>query len=225
MGPETMDLGKTESAKENPTKISPQAEGNMRTGDIDPKGNERERLGAVVDPEMGKEKVEDVRPAADLIHGNTAEQNAQGQIVGDRILSSVSEISDSKTIVVAEPIVKIGNEMIERLMVMQAVNGAKQEVVIVFKEHMLPGTQVSLVREGTSLNLSFSVNNLQSMEVLTANHSGLRNFLLDQLKDINAVNIEMKEGHMERDSSQDHHAKQQRNREGKAEDYENADKS
>jgi hypothetical protein len=82
-------------------------------------------------------------------------------------------------------------------MVVNAVNSAKQEVVIVFKENVLPSTQVTLVREKSELTLSFTTTNLQSFDLLSANHDGLRNFLLEQLKDLTNIyaSFDHKESH------------------------------
>jgi hypothetical protein len=112
---------------------------------------------------------------------------------GDKILNAVNQISDAKMTVSTNTIAKIGIEIIERLMVVQAVDTAKQEVVIVFKESVLPGTQVSLVREKSELSLTFTTANNHSMDLLTTGHDGLRNFLLDQLKDISTVHIKFEE--------------------------------
>jgi hypothetical protein len=110
-------------------------------------------------------------------------------VSGEKVLTGLDQISDTKIVVSAEAISKVGNEVIERLVVVQSVNGAKQEVVMAFKDNVLPGTQLSLLREGSVLSLAFTTVNTQSLEFLTAGQDGLRNFLLEQLKDITAVHI------------------------------------
>jgi hypothetical protein len=65
---------------------------------------------------------------------------------GEKILDTIGQVSDIKITVPAKTISKIGNENIEHLRIVQSVN-ATHEAVIVFKENILSGTQVSLVRE------------------------------------------------------------------------------
>ncbi|MDR0590605.1 MAG: hypothetical protein LBG09_02000, partial [Puniceicoccales bacterium] len=149
-----------------------------------------------------------------------------GEIPGEKILANIAEKSDNKSIVAAESIVKIGSEIVERLMLVQAVSHAKQEVIITFKEDtVLPGTQLSVVREGSSIYLDFFAANLQSFNFLTANHSGLRNFLLERLQDVNIVNIEVKEGNVNHAAPRDQRQKHQRESQKNPQNDENLYKS
>jgi hypothetical protein len=143
---------------------------------------------------------------------------------GEKILDALGQLSDTKITVPAETISKIGNEIIERLMIVQSVNAAKQEVIVAFKEHVLPGTQVSLVREKSELSLVFTTTNVQSMEFLATGQDGLRNFLLEQLKDITAVHIKF-EGRESGDSGGKDPQKRQRNQQSERGNEENEPQS
>ncbi|MDR2812378.1 MAG: type III secretion HpaP family protein [Puniceicoccales bacterium] len=136
--------------------------------------------------------------------------------LGEKILDSLGQVSNTQSVASAETISKIGNEIIERLMIVQSINAAKQEVVVAFKENVLPGTQVSLVREKSELSLVFTTFNAQSMEFLVAGHDGLRNFLLEQLKDTTAVHIKFEgreSGDLGEKNSQRHRQNQQSEKE------------
>ncbi|MDR2372438.1 MAG: hypothetical protein LBD60_04820 [Puniceicoccales bacterium] len=139
---------------------------------------------------------------------------------GEKILGTLGQISDTKIIVSAEAISKIGNEIIERLRIIQSVNTAKQEVVITFKENVLSGTQVSLVREKSELSLVFTTVDAQSMEFLAAGYDGLRNFLLEQLKDITTVHIKF-EGREFSDLVEKNPQKRQQNQQDQQSEKEN----
>ncbi|MDR0740687.1 MAG: hypothetical protein LBF34_03185 [Puniceicoccales bacterium] len=139
---------------------------------------------------------------------------------GEKILGTLGQISDTKIIVSAEAISKIGNEIIERLRIMQSVNTAKQEVVITFKENVLSGTQVSLVRKKSELSLVFTTVDAQSMEFLAAGYDGLRNFLLEQLKDITTVHIKF-EGREFSDLVEKNPQKRQQNQQDQQSEKEN----
>jgi hypothetical protein len=138
----------------------------------------------------------------------------------EKILNTPEQISDPQIIASAEIISKIGNEIIERLMIAQSVNAAKQEVVIVFKENVLPGTQVSLFRDGSELSLTFKTVNTQSLELLTAGQDNLQNFLVDQLKDIKAVHIKL-EGRESDDLNEKNQQRRQQNQQSQEENDEN----
>jgi hypothetical protein len=139
---------------------------------------------------------------------------------GEKALDVLGQVSDTKISAPAETISKVGNEIIERLMVVQSVNAAKQEVVIVFKENILPETQVSIVREKSELSLVFTTVNVQSLEFLTAGQDGLRNFLLDQLKDITTIHIKS-EGKESGDLGEKNPQKRQQNQQSEKENDEN----
>jgi hypothetical protein len=139
---------------------------------------------------------------------------------GEKILDTLGQISNTQLTAPAETISKIGSEIIERLMIVQSVNAAKQEVVVAFKENVLPGTQVSLVREKSELSLVFTTFNAQSMEFLAAGHDGLRNFLLEQLKDMTAVHIKF-EGRESGDFGEKNSQRHRQNRQSEKENDEN----
>ncbi|MDR1906627.1 MAG: type III secretion HpaP family protein, partial [Puniceicoccales bacterium] len=144
-------------------------------------------------------------------------------VSGEKVLETLGQISDTKIIAPAETISKIGYEIVERLMIAQSVNAVKQEVIIVFKENVLPGTQVSLVREKSELSLMFTTVNTQSMESLTAGQDGLRSFLFEQLKDITAIHIKFEE-RGSGDLSEKNPQKRQQNQQSKEENSENTSK-
>jgi hypothetical protein len=148
-----------------------------------------------------------------------------GETSGEKILANIAGKSDSQSIVAAEPIVKIGNEIVERIMLIQAVSNAKQEVIIAFNDSVLPGTQLSLVREGPSIYLNFFATNSQSFNLLAANHGELRDFLLKQLQDVNVVNIEVKEGNMDHATPRDQRQKHPRDPKKDPQSEENPHKS
>jgi hypothetical protein len=140
--------------------------------------------------------------------------------LGEKILDTLGQVSNTPIIISAGTISKIGNEIIERLMVIQSVGAAKQEVVIVFKENVLPGTQASIVRDKSELSLVFTTVNAQSMEFLATGHDGLRSHLLEQLKDITTVHIKFEEresGNLGEKSSQ----RRQQNQQSQKENDEN----
>ncbi|MDR1303171.1 MAG: type III secretion HpaP family protein, partial [Puniceicoccales bacterium] len=146
-------------------------------------------------------------------------------VLGEKILANIAEKSDSQSIEAAAPIVKIGNEIVERIMLIQAVGHAKQEVVIAFKDTVLPGTQLSLTREGSTIHLDFFATNSQSFEFLAANHSGLQTFLLERLSDVNVVNIEVKEGNIDHTAPREQRQKHQRESQKDPKNEENPEKS
>jgi hypothetical protein len=148
-----------------------------------------------------------------------------GAAPGEKILAHIAEKSDSQSIVAAEPIVKIGSEIVERIMLVQAVSHAKQEVIIAFKDTTLPGTQLSLTRENSTIHLVFSVKNSQSFDFLAANHVELQAFLLERLPAVNVVNIEVKGENIDHAAPRDQRQKHQRNSQKDPKNDENPEKS
>ncbi|MDR0418559.1 MAG: hypothetical protein LBH08_04000 [Puniceicoccales bacterium] len=137
--------------------------------------------------------------------------STQGQIS-----ASPSIISTSRSMTHAGMILKIGREVAEYL----AINNAKQEVVVRFKENVLPDTQVSIVREGTKLNLIFVTGNTQSKEILNAGCNELQTFLIEQLKDIKEVHIRTEKREFS-DLSEKNPQKRQQNQQSEKESDEN----
>lgn len=120
----------------------------------------------------------------------------------EQVLSNLTSLSDSRMVVAADRISNIGTAIIERLMVTEAALAAKQEVTIVFKENILPGTQVSITRDGTALSLSFVSVNPNSLEFLQAGQESLRNFLMDRVDRVSNVHIKFEGQHEANDLAQ-----------------------
>ncbi|MDR2200604.1 MAG: type III secretion HpaP family protein [Puniceicoccales bacterium] len=182
---------------------------------IDTKGIE------IAKPELKDERINFIGNGEETVSMNRIPES----VVGDKILNTLTQLSDvteTKITNAAESITKIGHEIIERLMIAQAVDAAKQEMIIVFRDNILPGTHLSLVREGSSLSLSFTATNLQSLDFLIANHGELRDFLLGQMKDLSSVNIRV-EQERKYDAANDQQKRQQQD--GEEKDPENQDRS
>ncbi|MDR1366937.1 MAG: hypothetical protein LBJ13_03475 [Puniceicoccales bacterium] len=130
---------------------------------------------------------------------------------GERILNALGQISDSKSIAHAETISKVGREISEYL----AINSARQEAVIRFKGDVLPDTQASIIRQGSTVSITFETNNPQSREILNVGCNELQ-ILVEQLKDVKRayVKVETQEsGDLGEKNSQKRQQNQQSGRE------------
>ncbi|MDR2806674.1 MAG: type III secretion HpaP family protein [Puniceicoccales bacterium] len=157
--------------------------------------------------------------ASHKINEITAESVLE-QFAGDKILNALLQTSDASITTAAAQVAKIGDEII-KYMIVQAVRDVKQEVIITFKENILPGTQVSLVREGTALSLNFTTADAQSLNFLNANYDGLFHYLQEQLKDVTYIAIHIKQ---EEDGLMKHNQpKQQQSQNEEESNHENQD--
>ena len=137
-------------------------------------------------------------------------QDAPKGIVAEQVLQNIGQISDSKVAVAAEKITTVATEIVERIMVSEAVLSAKQEVVISFKEQILPGTQLALSRNGNEIVLNFFVTDSSSLEFLQAGQDALRSFLLNRLDRDTNVNIKLENRPLADERSQEGQEKQKR---------------
>ena len=88
-------------------------------------------------------------------------------------------------------IIEIGNLVAERILVTAPELNQKQEVMILLKENVLPGTQVRITRgEGGTLQLVFDVRGQDASNLIHQNVGALKDTLQNKLGE--SVNVSVK---------------------------------
>ncbi|MDR0351197.1 MAG: hypothetical protein LBH49_00925, partial [Puniceicoccales bacterium] len=138
---------------------------------------------------------------------------------GERILSSMQSISEASASskFAAETIVKISSEIANRILISNAALDAKQEVRVQLKNDILPGTEIFIAKDGPKLNVQFNVAVSESAFFLMGRQGELRQHLIDNLKEITFVEINIKDDSQPNDTRKDGRSKNQRQYENQEE--------
>jgi hypothetical protein len=146
--------------------------------------------------ERVSESAEEVVPVLlrDDVPGPRMAQEPVGYVAvspGEQVLGQVGRVSDpvpASQISARQTIVEIGNVVAQRILVHEA-SGAKAEVLVQLRETVLPGTEIALLREGTSLRVDFFSRVGESAVFLSQHHGALREYLTQRLESIKDVKV------------------------------------
>ena len=97
-------------------------------------------------------------------------------------------------------VVQIGELVAERIFVTNPELSQKQEVLIVLKQEVLPGTQIKLSREGDVLNIAFQARGQETANFINQNVGQLRELLQGRLGE--PVNIAVKSEQEQREENE-----------------------
>jgi type III secretion system needle length determinant len=137
---------------------------------------------------------------------------------GERILSSMQSVSETSLKFSTETIAQIGSEIVNRILISNAALDAKQEVRVQLKNDVLPGTEIFIAKDGPKLNVQFVTTVSESAFFLMGRQGELRQHLMDNLKEINSIEINVSEDARARDARGDGRSKNQRQYENPGED-------
>ena len=158
---------------------------------------------------LGALKGEDVARLGDLkeliqqfsrqaAKATTGQQGAPQGPIGDAILAALNSPVAQEAIVenaartasTQARVAQVGELVAERIFVTNPELSQKQEVLIVLKQDVLPGTQIKLSREGDVLNIAFQARGEETANFISQNASQLRDLLQARLGE--TVNIAVK---------------------------------
>jgi type III secretion system needle length determinant len=125
-----------------------------------------------------------------------------------------------------EAIKNLAMQVAEKIIATNEALNAKQEVRITLQDGILKDTEVSISKEGKSLDVVFSTGSNASENLLRANSETLMRQLRNNLKDIDRVDIEIEQHEQSANDNQKNDGRS-RNRFGnqqQEEDEENQDK-
>ncbi|MDR3143708.1 MAG: hypothetical protein LBT57_02595 [Puniceicoccales bacterium] len=133
------------------------------------------------------------------------------QAGGESILASIEAMADpvsSAQISAQRTIVEIGKLVAHQILVHEAA-GAKSELWVQLQEHILPGTEMRILREGQFLTVDFLSRSGDAVTFLTQNQVVLQEYLLQRLEGMKDIRVNVHdhsegsfEGAMEHDSGQ-----------------------
>jgi hypothetical protein len=143
--------------------------------------------------------------------GSTIQPSLRQEMTVPLVASSVSEQILANTERVSEPvpasqvqarqtIVEIGNIIAQRILVHEATK-AESEIFIQLRESVLPGTGVSLFKNGTSLRVDFLSKMGNSVAFLSQHHVALQEYLTQRLENVKEVRVSVYD-HSEKDWNQ-----------------------
>jgi hypothetical protein len=110
---------------------------------------------------------------------------------GEQVLARVERVSDPMPAIqipARQTIVEIGNTVAQRILVHEA-SDAKSEIFIQLRENILPGTEIALFREGTSLRVDFFSRAGKSVMFLSQHIGALQEYLMQRLEFIKEVKV------------------------------------
>ena len=156
-------------------------------------------------------------------HGNVGshDSNAQ-QVAGNVILDSMQaqRISQAASEKAAIAIKDIGVQVAERIIATNEALNAKQEVRITIQNNILKDTEVFISKDGKQINVNFVTGASESADILNQRSGELRSQLMENLKDVDyvEVNIEDQSGQNDDNQENDGHSRNQDNQQSEQED-------
>jgi len=112
---------------------------------------------------------------------------ANGLPEGEQMLARVAEVSDPVSpgqIPARRTIVEIGSVVARQILVHEA-SGAKSEVFVRLREAVLPGTEFTVVRDGSALQVQFFSHAEDALAFLVQHREDLQEHLTRRLENLN----------------------------------------
>ncbi len=139
---------------------------------------------------------------------NTGQQGVPQGPIGDAILAALNspvapEVTAENVLRSASAearVAQIGNLVAERILVTNPELGQKQEVLIMLKQDVLPGTQIKLSREGDVLHIAFQARGEDTANFISQNSGQLKDLLQTRLGE--AVNVAVKTDKEQREENE-----------------------
>ncbi len=130
----------------------------------------------------------EIKPS-NLVSTTTSGNTVDGSV----ILQTLQQSSSTQQVsnVEVQKLSRVNIELIERILVSNAALNNNQEVRVTFNQNVLPGTEVSISRQGNALNVTFVSTVDTSFTFLNTNQAGLRDHLVQRLS-LNEVNINVR---------------------------------
>ena len=156
-------------------------------------------------------------------HGNVGDHDSSAQqVAGNVILDSIQaqRISQSASEKAAAAIRDVGVQVAERIIATNEALNAKQEVRITIQNNILKDTEVFISKDGKQINVNFVTGASESADILNQRSGELRSQLMENLKDVDyvEVNIEDQSGQNDDNQENDGHSRNQDNQQGEQED-------
>jgi type III secretion system needle length determinant len=137
----------------------------------------------------------------------TAQQGVAQGTIGDTILAALNtpanqeaSLDGARTASTQARVAQIGDLVAERILVTNPELNQKQEVLIILKQDVLPGTQIKLSREGDVLHIAFQVRSEDTSNFIHQNLGQLRDLLHTKLGE--TVNIAVKTEQQQREENE-----------------------
>ena len=156
-------------------------------------------------------------------HGNveSRDPNAQ-QVAGNVILDSIQaqRISQAASEKAAAAIRDVGVQVAERIIATNEALNAKQEVRITIQNNILKDTEVFISKDGKQINVNFVTGASESAAILNQRSGELRSQLMENLKDVDyvEVNVEDQSGQNDNDQENGGNSRNQDNQQNEQED-------
>lgn len=156
-------------------------------------------------------------------HGSVGDHDSSAQqVAGNVILDSIQaqRISQAASEKAAAAIRDVGVQVAERIIATNEALNAKQEVRITIQNNILKDTEVFISKDGRQINVNFVTGASESADILNQRSGELRSQLMENLKDVDyvEVNIEDQSGQNDDGQENDGHSRNQDNQQSEQED-------